>query len=95
MRIAIAVQIAAIAIVMLPLMLGYIESGQRGLFFDIEMLVHHAIGLAVIVLWVFINLLFMGTISIRVRLVPLMRSAFVLWMLAILIGVHLFISTWL
>jgi putative membrane protein len=58
MRVSVLLQIIAIAVVMLPSMLGYIENVQRDIFFNIEMLVHHTLGLIVIAIWIFINLIF-------------------------------------
>ncbi len=95
MRIAVLLQIATIAVVMLPSMLGFLRLGQRGLFFNVEMLVHHGLGLVIIALWVLINLLFMGVIRIQARLVPLMRSAFILWIIVFLLGLHLYFVVWL
>ena len=46
-RVLVIVQIIAIAVVMLPSMLGYIENPPG---FNTEMLIHHTFGLAVIAL---------------------------------------------
>src|SRR3990170_2354385 len=55
MRVLVPVQIIAIAAVMLPSMLGYIENPPP---FYTEMLIHHTLGLSVIALWLYINLSF-------------------------------------
>jgi uncharacterized membrane protein YozB (DUF420 family) len=95
MRVAVLLQIIAIAGVMLPSMLGYIENEQRGIFFNTEMLVHHTIGLTVIAIWIYINLAFAGVMRIKGRLVTAMRLAFASWILALIIGLHMYLSIWM
>lgn len=95
MRISLLVQMIAIAGVMLPSMLGYIEHEQRGVFFNIEMLAHHALGLAVIVIGIYINLAFGGVIRIWGRLVSAMRLVLALWILALIIGLHMYLIIWI
>ena len=90
MRTAVPVQIIAIAAIMLPSFLGYIEHGTPSYFFRIETLIHHTLGLVVVILWICINLLFMGKLKTRLRLVSFMRLAFTLWMLALLLGLHMY-----
>lgn len=94
MRVAVLLQIIAIAGVMLPSMLGYIEHEQRGLF-NIEILVHHTLGLAVIAIWIYINLVFMGVMRIRGRLAAAMRLALASWILALIIGIHMYFLIWM
>jgi hypothetical protein len=91
MRTLVPVQIIAIAAVMLPSMLGYIENGYPSAFFKTEMFVHHAFGILVIVLWIYINLSF-GKPWMPRNLRPFMRLAFTLWMLALLLGMHMYIQ---
>ncbi|CAG0984993.1 hypothetical protein METP1_01978 [Methanosarcinales archaeon] len=95
MRISLLVQMIAIAGVMLPSMLGYIEHEQRGVFFNIEMLAHHALGLAVIVIGIYINLAFEGVMRIWGRLVSAMRLVLALWILALIIGLHMYLIIWI
>lgn len=95
MRISLLVQVIAIAGVMLPSMLGYIEHEQRGVFFNIEMLAHHALGLAVIVIGIYINLAFEGVMGIWGRLVSAMRLVLALWILALIIGLHMYLMIWI
>lgn len=94
MRGAVPVQIIAILTVMLPSMLGYIRNEQPGILFSTEMLAHHFLGLAVVVLWIYINLLFMGKVKGKVRLATIMRSALALWVLSLLLGLHMYILIW-
>ncbi|MCE8423130.1 MAG: hypothetical protein J5U19_14305 [Candidatus Methanoperedens sp.] len=95
MRFAVLLQIIAIAGVMLPSMLSYIENEQRGIFFNIEMLVHHTLGLTVISIWIYINLVFAGVMRLRVRLETAMRLALASWIIALIIGLHMYMLIWM
>lgn len=95
MRVAVLLQIIAIVGVMLPSMLGYIEIEQRGIFFNIEMWVHHTLGLIVIAIWIYINLVFAGVMRIKVRLETAMRLALALWILALIFGLHMYFLIWM
>ena len=95
MRVAVLLQIIAIAGVMLPSMLGYIENEQRSIFFNMEMLVHHTLGLIVIAIWIYINLVFAGVMRIRVRLETAMRLALASWILTLIIGLHMYLLIWM
>lgn len=94
MRVSVLLQIIAIAGVMLPSMLGYIENEQRGMFFNIEMLVHHTLGLIVITIWIYINLVFAGVMRIMGRLAVAMRLALASWIMALIIGLHMYLLIW-
>ncbi len=94
MRVAVPVQIAAVLGVMLPSMMGYIENERPGPVFTAEMLLHHGLGLLVIMLWVYINLVSLGVIGTRRGFKMAMRSAFALWLLTFGIGLHLYFSIW-
>lgn len=94
MRIAIPVQIVAIAVVMLPSMLGYIENEPPGLLFSLVIPVHHVLGLVVVVLWIYINLAFKGIIKIRWRLVIPMRLAFGAWVVTLISGLYIYLLLW-
>jgi len=87
MRVLVPVQIVAIATVMLPSMLGYLMNPPP---FSTEMIVHHSLGLAVVALWIYINLSF-GKPWMPRNLALFMRSAFTLWMLALLLGLHMYL----
>ena len=94
MRVLLPLQIISIAGVMLPSMLGYLENEQPGTFFNIEVLIHHTLGLAVVALWVYVNLALRGVMKMWGRLVVAMRLAFALWALTFLIGLHLYLVIW-
>jgi len=94
MKVLVSIQIITIAIVMLPSMLGYLGNENPGKFFNIEMLVHHTLGLAVVALWIYINLSF-GKAWMPRNLRAVMRSAFTLWVLSLLFGLHMYIRIWI
>ncbi len=95
MRIAVPVQIAAIAVVMLPSFLGYVTSGVPVTLFYIEMVAHSVLGLAVLIIWIFVNLAQMGLITVRRRLLTPMRLALGLWLVSFAIGAHMYFTLWL
>jgi putative membrane protein len=92
--VAVPIQIIAIAGIMLPSMLGYVRYGQPESFFNIEIWIHHTLGLVVIALWIYINLVFRRVIKIQRRLVVPMRLALVLWLLVLAMGLHLYVLIW-
>jgi len=94
-RIAVFLQIAAIGAVMLPSMLGYIENGAPGVLFNTEILFHHTMGILVLGLWTYINLVYAKIIRWPGNFKSIMRSAYVLWILVFIIGVHLYIRIYL
>jgi hypothetical protein len=94
MRVAVPIQIVAVLWIMLPAMLGYVRYGASGSFLNIEVWIHHILGLIVIVLWILINLVFLKVIRFRVRLLVPMRAAFVLWLIVLALGIHLYVFIW-
>jgi hypothetical protein len=92
MRLTMPVQILAILAVMQPSMNGYLSHGTPGSLFRAEMLAHHFIGLAFVVLWVYINLVFLKHLRPRFKIRTAMRVATALWALSLLMGFHMFMS---
>ncbi len=95
MRVLIPIQIVSIAVIMLPSMLGYIENETTGLLFSLEIPIHHVLGLVVVVLWIYVNLVFKGIIKTRWRLVVPMRLAFGSWLVTFILGLHIYLSIYL
>jgi len=93
-RIAVIVQLLAIFVVMLPEMLGYVQTLSPTAFISIEMWIHHLLGLAVVAIFIYVNLVMMGKITIKGRLRNTMRLAFGLWFLALVSGIHIYVSIW-
>lgn len=94
LRIAVPAQIVSIFAIMLPAMLGYIHRGNRSPLFNTAMLVHHILGLVVIVLWIYINLVFQRVIKWIGKLAIPMRFTFFLWITVLLLGIYLYLVTW-
>ncbi len=93
-RAAVVVQLLAIFLIMLPSMLGYLKfPGQAA--FQIEMLVHHSLGALVILLWIYINLAFMGRVRVPGKLATFMRIALTIWVLVFLLGLYLYLQIYI
>lgn len=89
MRWAVLGQLALIILIMLPSFLGYIKISD--LPFRTEIILHHSLGFAVILLWVYANLAVTGRVRTIGQLVWYMRTALSLWIAAFLLGVYLYI----
>ena len=92
-RTAVILQAVAIAVAMLPSMGANLRAGQPDSLFNIEVLAHHSLGLAVIAIWIYVNLVMLGVIKMRRRLVWPMRLAFTCWLLALIMGIHIYVLT--
>jgi putative membrane protein len=93
-RIAVPVQLLSIFVIMLPEMLGYINNLSPTAFLNIEIWVHHFLGLVVVAIWVYVNLVVMGKIKVKGRLRNYMRLAFGVWFLALISGIHIYVQIW-
>jgi hypothetical protein len=94
MTVAVPVQILATAAVMLPSMLGYVRYGDPGSLFNIEIWVHHTLGLAVIALWAYMTLAFRKVIKVKHRLRTPMIVTLWLWLITLALGAHLYLTIW-
>jgi uncharacterized membrane protein YozB (DUF420 family) len=91
MRIAFPVQILAILAVMLPSMNGYLKHGSPGqFFFHAEILMHHSLGLLAVILWVYINLIFLKYLRTWFGIRTAMRLGLACWMTSLIMGFHIF-----
>ncbi len=91
-RATISVQIIAILAVMLPSLLGYIENVPTLPLLFPELLIHHTLGLVVVGAWIYINLEVGGIIRPLVRRKTAMRVTFGVWLIAIALGVNIFLT---
>ncbi|MBI4285490.1 MAG: hypothetical protein HY670_06275 [Chloroflexi bacterium] len=87
-RAAIGLQILLIAVIMTPAMLGYIASAAP---FNLEVFIHHSLGVIVVLMWIYFNLVVTGVVKMRHRLVWPMRTAFLLWVIAFFLGLRLYL----
>ncbi len=90
MRIAVPAQILVILGIMLPSMDRYIKYAPIGPLFNAEILMHHILGLSVLALWVYINLIFLGFLSLKFRLRTIMRLALTFWVVTLILGLHIY-----
>ncbi len=90
-RIGVPLQVLAIISIMLPSLLGFIKSEPLGALFNAELVLHHTLGLLVIALWIYVNLAFSNVIRMPVNFRIFMRTALVLWILALALGLYIYI----
>ena len=89
-------QIAAASAIMTPALIGFIGSPPSQRWFAVEIAVHHAAGLLVLLFWVYVTLGFRSRLPLPANnLRWLMRTAAALWALALGLGLHMFVFLWL
>ena len=88
------VQILAILGVMLPSMYGYFHNPSTDQLLDFEIMIHHTLGLMVVALWIYINLIFMNILKPKVRLKIMMRLALGCWAASMVLGLYLYWSVY-
>jgi len=88
-RFAVLLQVAAILSIMLPSILGYIIYQNTGNLFK-ELLLHHTLGIVLIGLWIYINLVYMKIIRWPVNFISIMRAGFILWTMVFILGLHIY-----
>ena len=90
LRLAFAAQILAILFLMSPAM-GVLLEPERGVnLLALELLLHHALGLAVIPLFIYINLVYERGLHPRLSMKSAMQAAAGLWAASLLMGFHLY-----
>jgi hypothetical protein len=77
---------------MVPAMMGFFPLGQRGLLLAIEIPLHVAMGLSVVLLWLHVNLVVRGVMRTWGRLANPMRLALAAWVVSFLIGLHVYVT---
>ena len=92
LRLAVAAQILAILALMSPVMGAILEPGRPNGLFQAEVLLHHSLGLVVVLLWIYINLVYLG--RLRARLAPkrAMQAAAGLWVVSFILGFHIYLK---
>jgi putative membrane protein len=95
MRFAVPVQILAILGVMLPSMYGYSHNPSTDPLLDFEILIHHTLGLMVVALWTYINLIFMNVLKPKIGIKTMMRLALGCWAASMVLGLYLYWSVYL
>ncbi len=90
MRITVPVQILAILGIMLPAMSGSLNRPAGSAVLVWEVLIHHALGLGVVVFWIYINLVFLRYVKPFLRIRPTMQMAAAFWIISLILGVHIY-----
>ena len=94
MRISVAVQVVLIAALMAPSLSAYLTHWGGWSWFTAEIIVHHVLGVIVVLLFIYFNLALTGVVKSPKRLRPYMRSALVLWLVSLALGLHLYLYIW-
>jgi len=92
LRGAVVVQLVAILAIMLPSLLGYVENIPPIPFLYPELLIHHALGLILIVLFIYINLEVGGVIRPLIYRKNIMRLALGIWLIALALGINIYLT---
>ena len=90
LRMAFAAQILAILLLMSPAMGILLEPGRPTSFLVAEIFLHHALGLAVIPLFIYINLVYEKRLSPRFSMRSAMQAAAGIWVASLLMGFHIY-----
>lgn len=91
LRLAVVAQIVSVMAVMSPAMVGILEPGRPNGLFQAEVLLHHILGLAVIMLWVYINLVFLGILKARIAFRKAMQATAGIWVGSFILGLHIYL----
>lgn len=94
MRSAFGVQIIAIGIVMAPALAGYLRSWHGWSWLTSLIVVHHTLGVIVILLFAYINLAFTGVVTAPRSYRPFMLTALALWVISLAMGIYLYWYIW-
>ena len=91
MRSVIAIEILSIIRAMTWPLVDFVREPPPLRLLTTEAIVHHSLGLLVIFLFIYVNLVFEGVINTGWGLKPIMRVAAVLWALTLILGIHLYV----
>ncbi len=94
MRVSVAVQIILIAALMAPSLAAYVRNWSGWSWFTATIVIHHVLGVIVVLLFIYFNLVMTGVIKVRHRLRPYMRATLVLWLITLGMGLYLYWYIW-
>jgi len=92
LRLAVAAQILAILALMSPVIATILEPGRPNGLFQAEVLLHHGLGLVVVLLWIYINLVYLGRLKARLAPKLAMQAAAGLWVVSFILGFHIYLK---
>jgi putative membrane protein len=88
-RVAMVIQLLTVLFRMLPALVTNLRNpGQAP--FEGEMLLHHSLGVLLILLFVYISLAVAGWVRVAGPLAWYMRTALIIWSVVFMIGIHLY-----
>jgi hypothetical protein len=90
LRLAVTAQILDILALMSPAMVAILEPGRPNGLFQAEVLLHHCLGLIVVLLWIYINLVYLGHLKARIALRRAMQAAASLWVASFILGLYIY-----
>jgi hypothetical protein len=91
MRTVIAIEILSIIRAMTWPLVDFVREPPPLRLLTTEAVVHHSLGLLVIFLFIYVNLVFEGVIKTGWGLKAIMRTAAVLWAVTLILGIHLYV----
>jgi uncharacterized membrane protein YozB (DUF420 family) len=86
------VQIITIFAVMLPSLLGYVENVPPIPVLYPELIIHHFLGVVLIVIFIYVNLEVGRVIRPLVKRKNAMRTALGVWLVAIALGINIYLT---
>ena len=92
LRLAVTAQILVVLALMSPAMAPILEPGRPNGLFQAEVLLHHGLGLAVVLLWIYINLVYLGRLKARLATRQAMQAAAGLWVASLILGFHIYLK---
>ena len=90
----VVVQIITIFAIMLPSLLGYVENVPPIPFLYPELLIHHILGLVLIAIFIYVNLEVARVIRPVVKRKNAMRAALGVWLIAIVLGITIYLTVY-
>jgi uncharacterized membrane protein YozB (DUF420 family) len=85
-------QIALILAIMLPAFFGYVENVPPIPFLYPQLLIHHSLGLVLIIIFAYVNLEVGSVIPPLVKRKNAMRFALAVWLVALALGTNIFLA---
>jgi uncharacterized membrane protein YozB (DUF420 family) len=91
---AVIVQIIAILAIMLPSLLGYVENVPPLPFLYPELIIHHILGLVLILIFVYVNLEVGHVVRPLIKRKSVMRLALGVWLVALALGTNIYLTVY-
>jgi uncharacterized membrane protein YozB (DUF420 family) len=79
---------------MLPSLLGYVENVPPIPFLYPELMIHHILGLVLIVIFAYVNLEVGRVIRPHIKRKTVMRLALGVWLVALALGINIYLTVY-